>query len=180
VEPSAVGELQRVSERRRAVALARHLRESEGLSVAQIAERVGRSPATIRSYFSDPTGSRARRVKQTYRGVCERCGAATSGDGPGRARERCARCNGQGTLQWPQERIEAALRAWHERYGSPAKSTDLSVSYATAQAPRDGGVRIRRLRDGWDGGRWPALSVVQYHYGTLARANRAALRRESK
>jgi AcrR family transcriptional regulator len=150
-----------VSERHRAVALARHYRETEGLSVAQIAERVGRSPATIRSYFYDPKGMRARRVKQTYRGVCETCGAATSGAGPGQARARCARCNGQSTLQWPKERIEAALRAWHDRYGWPVKSTDLSVSYSSTQAPRDGGVRLRRLQEGWDGGRWPALSVVQ-------------------
>jgi AraC-like DNA-binding protein len=45
----------RVVERRRAVALARHLREAEGLSVAQIAERLGRSPATIKAYFYDPS-----------------------------------------------------------------------------------------------------------------------------
>jgi DNA-binding NarL/FixJ family response regulator len=41
----------RVAERRRAVALARHYRESEGLSNAQIADRLGRSPATIKAYF---------------------------------------------------------------------------------------------------------------------------------
>jgi DNA-binding NarL/FixJ family response regulator len=46
----------RVHERRRAVALARHLRDAEGLSVAQIAERLGRSPATIKAHFYDPTG----------------------------------------------------------------------------------------------------------------------------
>jgi hypothetical protein len=34
----------RVVERRRAVALARHYREAEGLSIAQIADRLGRSP----------------------------------------------------------------------------------------------------------------------------------------
>ena len=43
----------RVVERRRAVALARHFRESEGLRVAQIAERLGRSPATVKAYFYD-------------------------------------------------------------------------------------------------------------------------------
>jgi len=50
----------RVSERRRAVALARHFREFEGLSIAQIADRLGRSPATIKAYFYDPTDASKR------------------------------------------------------------------------------------------------------------------------
>ena len=45
----------RVLDRRRAVALARHFREAEGLSIAQIADRLGRSPATIKAYFYDPS-----------------------------------------------------------------------------------------------------------------------------
>ncbi|MGB0092236.1 MAG: helix-turn-helix domain-containing protein [Solirubrobacteraceae bacterium] len=40
-----------MAERLRAVALAGHFREAEGLSVAQIADRLGRSPATIKAYF---------------------------------------------------------------------------------------------------------------------------------
>jgi hypothetical protein len=88
-----MGELARVSERRRAVALARHYRDVEGLSGKEIARRLGRSHATIRSYFFDPDASKARAVKERYRGTCERCGSATSGgDGPGRARRRCVRC----------------------------------------------------------------------------------------
>jgi len=43
----------RVVERHRAVALARHFREAEGLSIAQIGERLGRSPATVKAYFYD-------------------------------------------------------------------------------------------------------------------------------
>src|SRR5438477_10685279 len=50
----------RVSERRRAVALARHFREAEGLSIAQVADRLGRSPATVKAYFYDPTREKAR------------------------------------------------------------------------------------------------------------------------
>jgi AcrR family transcriptional regulator len=45
----------RVAERRRAVALARHYREFEGLSIRQIADRLGRSPARIKAYFYDPS-----------------------------------------------------------------------------------------------------------------------------
>jgi DNA-binding NarL/FixJ family response regulator len=41
----------RVPEPRRAVALAHHFREAKGLSIAQIGERLGRSPATIKAYF---------------------------------------------------------------------------------------------------------------------------------
>jgi DNA-binding MurR/RpiR family transcriptional regulator len=49
--------LERVAERQRAVAVAvaRHYREAEGLSIAQIAGRLGRSPATIKGYFYDPS-----------------------------------------------------------------------------------------------------------------------------
>jgi transcriptional regulator with XRE-family HTH domain len=50
----------RVAERRRAVALAQHYRQSEGLSIAQIAERLGRSPATVKSYFYDPSHANKR------------------------------------------------------------------------------------------------------------------------
>jgi DNA-binding NarL/FixJ family response regulator len=50
----------RVVERRRAVALARHYRESEGLSIREIADRLGRSPATVKAYFYDPTHANKR------------------------------------------------------------------------------------------------------------------------
>jgi Homeodomain-like domain len=67
----------RVVERRRAVALARHYRDAEGLSIAQIADRLGRSPATIKAYLYDPTGEKARAGKARYQGVCRGCGAYT-------------------------------------------------------------------------------------------------------
>ena len=60
--------IDRVVERRRAVALARHYRDAEGLPIVQIADRLGRSPATIKAYFYDPTGDKARAVKARYVG----------------------------------------------------------------------------------------------------------------
>ena len=49
------GPLDRVAERKRAVLLARHYREAEGLPIAQIAQRLDRLPATIKAYFYDPS-----------------------------------------------------------------------------------------------------------------------------
>jgi AraC-like DNA-binding protein len=63
---NALASADRVAERRRAVALARHFREAEGLSIAQIADRLGRSEATVKAYFYDPTGEKARAVKSRY------------------------------------------------------------------------------------------------------------------
>jgi hypothetical protein len=70
--------LDRVTERRRAAQLARRYRDQEGLSIAEIARRLGRAPATIKAYLDDPTGDRARAVKARYRGVCRGCGAPTA------------------------------------------------------------------------------------------------------
>ena len=53
--PGSSAGYDRGGERCRAVALARHFREAEGLSIRQIAERLGRSPATIKAYFYDPS-----------------------------------------------------------------------------------------------------------------------------
>ena len=45
----------RVQERRRAVALARHYRDEEGLSIADIARRLGREEATVKVHLYDPS-----------------------------------------------------------------------------------------------------------------------------
>ena len=83
----------RMAERRRAVALARHFREREGLSIVQIADRLGRTPATIKAYFYAPTGEKARAVKARYMGVCGGCGAHMQPrNGKGDAYAYCKAC----------------------------------------------------------------------------------------
>ena len=46
-----VSMLERFAERRRAAQLARHYRDQEGLSIAEIARRLGRAEATIKAYL---------------------------------------------------------------------------------------------------------------------------------
>ncbi|MGA2163142.1 MAG: hypothetical protein ABSH36_01580 [Solirubrobacteraceae bacterium] len=167
-----MSEPQRVIERRRAVALAYHYREAEHLSVVQIAQRIGRAPATVRGYFYDPDASKTHAIRESYRVECKGCGAPTSQrSGPRTTKPLCHRCRTRPARKWTPKLIEAALRAWSERYGERARSTDLSTAYAK----RYGGERLQRLQDGWEDGPWPSLTVVQYHFGTLTKANQAAL-----
>ena len=141
-------------ERRRAVALAHHFREAEGLSIAQIAARLGRSPATIKAHFYDPIGAKAREVKARYRGACRGCGAPTSPrGGKGDAYEYCKSCRpGAIARQWTRERVREAIRAWRARYGAAPSSYD----WSRAHARRRGGEPLKRLQ----AGEWPAPSPL--------------------
>ncbi len=154
----------RVHERRRAAALARHYRDEEGLSIAEIARRLGRAEATVKPYLYDPTGDKARAVKARYRGVCRGCGAPTaSRNGKGDAYAYCKRCHpGAIAPQWTRERIREAMRAWRARYGAAPSSYDWSRTYAR----RRGGEALTRLQ----AAEWPAPSTVTDLYGSWAAA----------
>src|SRR5436305_2842899 len=135
----------RVLERRRAVVLARHFRDAEGLSIAQIADRLGRSPATIKAYFYDPTGEKARAVKSRYVGVCRGCGAYTQPrNGKGDAYAYCKRCHpGAIEPKWTGELVIVAMLEWLVRHGRLPSSYDWSRTHAT----RRGGVALERLKE---------------------------------
>jgi AraC-like DNA-binding protein len=136
--------LDRVRERRRAVALARHYRDAEGLSIAQIAGRLGRSPATVKAYFYDPTGEKTRAVKARYRGVCRGCGAYTQPrNGKGDAYAYCKACHpGAIERHWSRERVLGAMRAWRARYRRLPSCYDWSRTHAQ----RRGGDALARLK----------------------------------
>ena len=137
----------RVVERRRAVALARHYREAEGLSIAQIADRLGRSPATIKAYFYDPTGEKARAVKARYQGVCRGCGAYTQPrNGKGDAYAYCKACHpGAIERRWTRERVLEAMREWRALV-RPAAVVIRLVAHARAPARGRGARATGRRR----------------------------------
>jgi AraC-like DNA-binding protein len=147
-------ELDRVTERRRAAALARHYRDVEQLSIAEIARRLGRAPATVKAYLYDPTGEKGKAVKGRYRGYCRTCGADTSPrNGRGDAHEYCWSCRpGAAARSWTHERVRVAMRRWAELYGAPPSSYEWSRTHAR----RRGGEAIRRL----ESGEWPAAATV--------------------
>jgi len=155
----------RVLERREAVALARHYRDEEGLSIAEIARRLGRAPSTVKAYLYDPTGDKARAVKRRYQGVCRGCGASTTArNGKGDAYAYCKSCH-PGAIAPTRTRdwVREAMREWRRLYGRPPSSTDWSRTHAS----RRGGEALKRLR----ARDWPAASTVIDIYGSWPAAH---------
>ena len=124
------------------------------------------------AYLSSPTPARPER--STPLPACPP-GVPVAQPGAQRTRRAALRHSDGGSRHRRPKLIKAPLRAWAAMFGRPANSTDLSVTHARRSASKDGGERLRRLKDGWSEGRWPPASVVQYHYGTIANANRTAL-----
>jgi hypothetical protein len=155
---------ERVEERRRAVAIARHLRDSEGLSLREIAGRLGRSEATVKGYFYDPTGAKAKAVKARYQGACRSCGAPTQPrNGKGDAYAYCKTCHpGAIKARWTRELVLSAMGAWRERYGDWPSSYDWSRTHAR----RRGNDALAALETG----DWPSSSTVTDLFGTWAAA----------
>ena len=139
-----------MSERRRAVELARHIREVEGRSIAQVAERLGRSPARVKAYFYDPTGEKARAV----RGDTSACAAAAAPytqprNGKGDAYRYCKRCHPGGN---PAQVDGKVVLEWQKRDGRLLSSYDWSAHacetprWHRGPAAQRGGVADSELR----------------------------------
>lgn len=87
-----VGRNARAGERARKTERILALRAS-GLTHREIAARVGVAESTVNNYICDADGTKDAERRKRYAGVCERCGAATSGhDGIGKASRICAAC----------------------------------------------------------------------------------------
>ena len=154
------------------MALALHYREAEGLSIAEIAARLGRSPATVKAYFYDPSGEKARAVKARYQGVCRGCGGPTQPrNGKGDAYEYCKACRpGAIATEWTRARVRDAMRD----VAGPVRPPPVLLRLVAHPRPPRGGQALERL----DRGDWPPASVVGDVYGSWEAA-RAAARAEA-
>ena len=156
----------RVEERRRAVALARHFREEEDLSITQIADRLGRSPGTVKAYFYDPPGTR-RGPSRLGTGICRGCGADTQPpNGKGDAYAYCKACRpGAIRRRWTSE-------ASSRRCAGGVRSTDGCHRPRLVTHPRS----APRTTGNWAAGKrgWPAASVVTSVLGSWPAARARA------
>ncbi|HKR98978.1 MAG TPA: sigma-70 region 4 domain-containing protein, partial [Candidatus Dormibacteraeota bacterium] len=151
--------LDRVQERRRAAALARHYRDVEGLSIAEIARRLGRAEGTVKAYLYDPSGAKAREVKARYRGVCRGCGAPTSArNGKGDAYAYCKRCRPG------RSRANGPASGSVMRCAPGERATALRRPRMTGRAPTRAGAAAKRSNE-YRPENGPAASTVIDLYG---------------
>jgi hypothetical protein len=137
------------------------------LSIVETAEGLGRSAATVKAYFYDPTGEKAKAVKARYVGVCRGCGRPhpAAQRHKGDAYAYCKRCHpGAIERRWTRELVISAMLEWRSRYGRLPSSYD----WSRAHAHRRGGEALTRLACGG----WPAASVVSRLFGTWTAARR--------
>lgn len=95
----------------------RDLRD-EGLLMREIGERLGLSVKTISDYLNDPGGKRCRARKESYRGACVDCGAATNGsNGRGsNAPKRCQACSNVVSAERKREEFAGYRRMVEEMW----------------------------------------------------------------
>lgn len=139
------------------------LRE-EGLTQAEIAERLGISRSYAASLLNDPDGSGDRARKTKYDGECVDCGSRTTAA----PAQRCAPCAALHSRLWTEERIIEALREFARRYDRPPSASDLNPGTARARGFHDRAERF--YRDGI----YPAASLIVGRFGSFNAALAAA------
>jgi hypothetical protein len=137
------------------------------LSIAQIAARLGRSPATVRRTSTterrEGTGGKAH-----YVGVCRGCGAYTQPrNGKSDAYAHCKACHPRALARrWSREGVLDAMREWQVLFDQVPSSNDWSRTHARPRG-RDALARLALEA-------WPGASVVTDIFETWAAARAAA------
>lgn len=117
---------------------------AKGLYSREIAAAMGISLSYVRGLFNDPDGAKDRARKNSYGGVCLRCGKRTDGsNGRAKAPKICAACDAirlHEERYWTRERVIAAIQRWAAEHGRPPRANEWQRAHP----------------DGW----WPAATSV--------------------
>lgn len=130
------------TERRRELADRAQALAAEGYLQREIAVILGVS----RSYASelastDPLGDRARDRKDSYSGVCEDCGAPTTGSyGPNQTPSACDACSHarqKADKRWTREAVIEAIQRFASQHGRPPRAQEwIRSDQANGYPPR--------------------------------------------
>jgi transposase len=93
----------RVRERRKAAALARHYRDAEGLSIAEMARRLGRAEATVKAYLYDPSQPNKRPTDSPTGNANLGATRAVYGASMHQAAARLSRAGRTPPMAWPRQ-----------------------------------------------------------------------------
>jgi hypothetical protein len=135
------------------------LREEEDLSIGQIADRLGRAPATIKAYLYDRTGEKARAVRLVT-SVC--AGAAAPTRSPHRHGRRRRVLPGLPSRVDPGA-LDPRVRAGSGVPGGPSAGwlASTSATRVRCRNPTSGSL-LRVVQPGRDSSaRWGACSVLE-------------------
>jgi transcriptional regulator with XRE-family HTH domain len=141
--------------------------QKRGLTLEQIADRVGLSASGVRNVFNDPDGTKQKERRERYRGTCKACGAKTDGsNGYKGTPDYCINCyaitpeHRAKITYWTEERIIKAIRRWEKLYGEPPAAPDWNPHNARHILGDE--KRARR----WETGEWPWFTSVVVRFGS--------------
>jgi hypothetical protein len=173
-------DIDRVGRRRWVVALARHHGEYVGLSIRQIADRLGRSPATVRAYLVDPRRrGRSRtgtwgvpRLRRLHPAAQRQRRPVTPPQAPP---------SGAIARRWTQDHVLDAMRDWLGRYGGYRRHTTGRVRTRSGErqsraSPRESG----RRRASSHACSVPGALRARWPHGELGRSSRRSRSRRPR
>lgn len=138
---------------------------ADGLTHRAIAGRLGISRSYAAALDTDPDNAKQRARRESYQGVCERCGGVTKSNGTSKPSGLCAGCgrvkSGESNRLWTSERVIASIQWWNERYDEPPAMADWNPNTASR---RGDSARAARARQHIAAGEIPwATHAVRIH-----------------
>lgn len=138
------------SAQRRALAAKAQALAADGYLQREIADILGVSRSYASSLASaDPLGEKARTRKDSYRGVCEDCGAPTDGSyGPNNRPAVCDACSHarqKADKRWTRDAVIDAVRRFAAQHGRPPRSEEwIRADQKNGYPPRSAVYRAKR------------------------------------